>query len=124
MRNIINWFEIPAADFDRAITFYGTLFGSSLHIEHVMGIANAILPYERPGVGGAIIADPRHLPSTGGALVYLNTASELNTMLSRVETAGGQILMPATSIGPIGTIAVILDTEGNRIGLHQEPSAE
>lgn len=89
-----------------------------------MGVANAILPYERPGVGGAIISDPRHLPSTGGALVYLNTVGELNTMLRRVETAGGQILMPATSIGPIGTIAVILDTEGNRIGLHQEPSAE
>jgi predicted enzyme related to lactoylglutathione lyase len=120
MRNVLNWLEIPAIDFERAVTFYGTLLGSVIRTEEILGIPNGILPYEQPGVGGAIVGDPRHIPSTGGTLIYLNAAGELETMLSRVETAGGQILLPATSIGPMGTIAVILDSEGNRIGLHQE----
>ncbi len=120
MRNILNWIEIPAVDFDRAVAFYGTLFDSTIPTEQVMGISHGMLPYEQPGVGGTIVGDPRHIPSTGGTLVYLNTDGQLNTFLSRVEPAGGQVLMPATSIGPAGTIAVILDSEGNRIGLHQE----
>jgi len=35
-----------------------------------------------------------------------------------VEKAGGKIAMPKTQIGEAGWIAVILDTEGNSMGLH------
>lgn len=120
MVNVLSWFEIPAADFERAVAFYGALFGRPIHTEDFGGIPNGILPYERPGVGGAIVGDPRHTPSQGGALVYLNTRGELAAFLARVAPAGGEVLVPATSIGPMGTIAVIRDSEGNRVGLHQE----
>jgi len=30
MQNAINWFEIPAADFDRAVTFCSTVMGVEL----------------------------------------------------------------------------------------------
>ena len=35
-----------------------------------------------------------------------------------VEAAGGKILAPKMSIGEHGNMAFILDTEGNKIGLH------
>jgi predicted enzyme related to lactoylglutathione lyase len=38
--------------------------------------------------------------------------------LARVPAAGGTVVLPKTEIGPHGFIAHILDTEGNRIGLH------
>jgi predicted enzyme related to lactoylglutathione lyase len=42
-------------------------------------------------------------------------------VVARVEPAGGQVVVPETPIGDPGTIAVIIDSEGNRVGLHQEP---
>jgi predicted enzyme related to lactoylglutathione lyase len=120
MMNVINWFEIPSTNFERAVSFYSALFGQPLRLEQADEIPNAILPYEQPGVGGAIVGNPHYTPSAGGTVIYLNTQGQLAAFLARVEVAGGQVLMPATSLGPVGTIAVILDSEGNRIGLHQE----
>jgi predicted enzyme related to lactoylglutathione lyase len=42
----------------------------------------------------------------------------LGTPLSRVEAAGGSVVMPKTSIGENGYMAIFLDTEGNRVALH------
>ena len=30
MKNAINWFEIPATDFDRAIRFYSAIYGNDM----------------------------------------------------------------------------------------------
>jgi hypothetical protein len=57
-------------------------------------------------------------PSTKGTIVYINGGEDLNTPLSKVENAGGKIIMPKTSIGGNGFMAQFLDTEGNRIALH------
>jgi hypothetical protein len=39
-----------------------------------------------------------------------------------VEAAGGKIMVPKTQISEeYGYMAVIIDTEGNRIGLHSVP---
>jgi predicted enzyme related to lactoylglutathione lyase len=122
MHNAINWFEIPAADFERAVTFYQSILAAPIRTETIDGIPNGILPYDRPGVGGSIVADPQNQPSSGGTLAYLNAAGQLQAILERVERAGGQVLVPETPIGPIGSIAVIRDSEGNRIGLHQPPA--
>ncbi len=39
-------------------------------------------------------------------------------VLRRVEKAGGKIALPRTSIGEMGYIAMVADTEGNVVGLH------
>jgi predicted enzyme related to lactoylglutathione lyase len=57
-------------------------------------------------------------PSTKGALIYLNGGEDLSVPLSKVEAAGGKILLPKTSIGSNGFMAHIIDTEGNKIALH------
>jgi predicted enzyme related to lactoylglutathione lyase len=52
-------------------------------------------------------------------LVYLNANPDLQDVLDRVERAGGKIMVPKTQISPeYGYMAVIIDTEGNRIAFH------
>jgi predicted enzyme related to lactoylglutathione lyase len=70
------------------------------------------------GVGGALVRDPRFRPSADGAVVYLDASAGLDGCLERVKAAGGKVLMPRTDVGAPGFIALILDTEGNRVGLH------
>lgn len=118
MKNSVNWFEIPAQDFDRAVRFYGAVLNAALRHEPFNGEPQGILPYSDPGVGGAIIKREGFIPAASGALVYLNAGDDLDGMLTRVEPAGGKVLMPKTSIGEPGYIAIIADTEGNRVGLH------
>ncbi len=51
-------------------------------------------------------------------LIYLNGGDDLNRVLSRVEAAGGTVLVEKTYLSPeAGYIGLFLDTEGNRIGL-------
>ena len=120
MRNAINWFELPAQDLGRAQKFYETLLGTKLRAETFSGMEMALFPYqEGQGVGGALVKDARFRPSPDGAVVYLDTGAGLDGCLARVEKAGGKVVMPRTDIGDPGYIAMIVDTEGNRVGLHQ-----
>ena len=122
--NAINWFEIPATDFDRAVKFYETALGISMHRETFAGDPNAFFPYVRgQGVGGSVVKTDYAKPGASGAVVYINagTREQLAASLARVEAAGGAVLQPATELGEIGTIALIRDTEGNHVGLHAEP---
>lgn len=75
-------------------------------------------------VGGAIVdSGGFHKPSaTDGPLIYLNGNPDVQNVLDKVEVAGGSIMVPKTEISPeYGFMAVIIDTEGNRIGLHSAP---
>lgn len=57
-------------------------------------------------------------PSANGVTVYLDGGEDLALPLSRVKSAGGEILIPKTDIGENGFIAHFLDTEGNKVALH------
>ena len=37
MANAINWFEIPASDFNRAVKFYSDIFGQQMPASEMMG---------------------------------------------------------------------------------------
>ena len=122
MSNVISWFEIPVADMPRAKRFYSALYHvDDLHSTEMMDIQMAFLPCEvsESVAAGALCAGEWYKPSAdSGALIYLNANPDLNTMLGRVEAAGGQVLMEKTSLGEHGNMAFFMDTEGNRIGLH------
>lgn len=120
MKSAVNWFELPSIDFDRAVRFYETILGVQLHRETFNGEPNGIFPYEgEEAAGGAVIFRPTLKPSQDGAIVYLNAAGQMDAVLGRIERAGGKIVMPRTSIGDPGFIAMFLDTEGNKVVLHQ-----
>lgn len=118
MSNAINWFEIPAADFNRAIKFYSNVLNAELQQMKLGEDDLAFFPTKDNGVGGCIAYSKNHTPSTEGSLVYLNGGDDLNTPLGRVEAAGGKVVMPKTSIGENGFIAMFTDTEGNRVAFH------
>lgn len=126
MKNAISWFEIPATDLARAQKFYETIFGLTLNPLDLPNIKMRMFPLEdMMGVGGAVVdSGGFHKPSaTDGPLVYLNGNPDLQNVLNKVEAAGGKIMVPKTEISPeYGYMAVIIDTEGNRIGLHSVPS--
>lgn len=118
MNNAINWFEIPCRDLASGASFYERALDLSLKRESFMGVPHAIFPADEKGVRGALVQDERNAPSKTGTLLYLNVQGKLDATLERVEKFGGKIVLPKTSIGPNGFMAIVLDTEGNRVGLH------
>ena len=123
--NALTWFEIPSTDFDRALGFYNTVLGQSLQLTENNGKPYGIFPYDQgTGVGGAVVSDEQYTPSADSFIIYLNAQSEsrLDGILERVPTAGGKVLMPKTHLDGAGYVALILDTEGNRVGLNAPDS--
>jgi predicted enzyme related to lactoylglutathione lyase len=123
--NAISWFEIPSVDLDRAQKFYETIFDLQLIVMDMPNIKMRMFPLDdMMGVGGAVVdSGGFHKPSaTDGPLIYLNGNPDVQNVLDKVTAAGGQIIVPKTEISPeYGFMAVFIDTEGNRIGLHSVP---
>ena len=77
------------------------------------------------GIGGAVVQGPGCLPNDTGALIYLNAGSNLEMLLGRVAEAGGRVIMGRTLISEdSGWFALFIDTEGNRLALHERPAAK
>lgn len=115
----ISWFEIPAQNFDRAVKFYSEILGIKMEKSKMMSFDMGFFPYQAESVSGAVVAGEGCIPGDKGTLIYLNGGEDLNTALSKVEKAGGKVLVPKTQISEeIGYFAIFMDTEGNRVGLH------
>lgn len=127
MQNAIAWFEIPAINLDRATKFYEAIMNYRLFPMQMDNFQMRMFPVDDPmnGVGGCLVnvMDNNKPSTTDGVLIYLNANPDLQNVLDRVEAAGGKIVMTKTQISPEhGYMAVINDTEGNRIGLHSNPN--
>jgi uncharacterized protein len=120
MHNPVNYFEIPVTDFQRAIKFYETVFECRLEIKSIDGNEMAIFDggIDLPGVFGAIAYGPSYKPSKDGTRVYFSTQS-IDEVLARVLANGGQIEYPKTDVADIGFVAEFIDSEGNRIAVHE-----
>ena len=120
MKHAINWFEIPVRNMDQAKSFYENVFDTEMQLMEAMGMKSAFFPADLQdgGIGGCIIQGDGYEPSTSGAVVYLNGGEDLDIPLSKVEGAGGKVLLPKTAIGNNGFMAYFSDTEGNKVGLH------
>lgn len=118
IKNCINWFEIPAINFQQSVDFYNSIFNIEMERNFNGNYAMAFFPVEN-GIGGAIVAGPGSTPGDAGPLLYLNAGEDLNIVLSRVEPAGGRIVMSKTFINEeSGYFAVFIDSEGNKLALH------
>lgn len=117
MSNALNWFDIPVTDLDRATEFYAAILGATLHRYSAPGIEGALFPSAE--VTGTLLKGEGFIPSHDGSVLYLNGGGDLTTILDRVPTAGGTVLLDKTEIGGgRGFFAYFEDTEGNRIGLN------
>jgi predicted enzyme related to lactoylglutathione lyase len=123
MRNTMYWVEIPAKDFERAKNFYETIFDIEIGLVPMPRGKYGIFPLdmEAKGAGGAIVEGEGYEPSEKGSVIYLDRGDDLTIPLSKIEKAGGKILLPKTkngANGEFGFIAHFIDSEGNRVGLH------
>ena len=120
-RNMISWFEIPASDLKRAKAFYESIFGfelGTLQVGDSHELATFPADPDSEYVSGGIMCGEGYTPSRDGSLIYLNADPDRQVSLDRVEAAGGEIVMPKRQISDeIGYMALIIDSEGNRIAL-------
>jgi predicted enzyme related to lactoylglutathione lyase len=113
------WFEIPATDLKRATAFYESILVTKLRPENAGNHDLRVFPYEEPGVGGCLMRGPGFQPGANGPVAYLNADPVLEDVLKRVTPAGGKIVVPRTDLPEgMGCFAQIIDSEGNRVGLH------
>ena len=117
--NAIAWFAIPVTDRNRARGFYSTVLDIEMpDFPTPMGTCS-VFPQVDTGVSGSLNDFMGVQPSAdAGVTIWLCAGDDLQVALDKVEGAGGQVLSGKESIGEHGHIATILDTEGNRIGLH------
>lgn len=121
--NVVGWFEVPVSDMERAMKFYEAVFDFKLSRMQMGPLDMAGFPPvdKSPGAMGSLVcAEGHYTPSTNGILIYFTAHSgDLSNELARVEDAGGKVVQSKTLITEdIGYMAILIDTEGNRIALH------
>lgn len=119
MENLINWIEIPAMDFNRAVAFYKAILDVEITESEMFGTKMGFFPSDGTNVSGAIVQGEDYESSTKGVLVYLNGGNDLQIILNRIADHDGKVIVPKTKISPeMGYFALFFDTEGNKIAVH------
>lgn len=116
--NVPAWFEIPAADLDRAQHFYEGILEARLSREAIGDGELAVFPYAgKPNASGALMRHPQAAPSMAGTTVYLSV-EDVARVLERVPAHRGEVVVPRTTLPDgMGVFAQFRDSEGNRVGL-------
>lgn len=119
MVNTINWFENPATNFQRAVTFYKDIFGIQIKEAEMFGLKMGFFPSDGNNVSGTIVQGEDYTPSTSSPLIYLNGGADLQVFLDKVEGSKCKAIVPNTLISPeMGYFGIFLDTEGNKMTVH------
>ena len=121
LKDFVSWFEIPVYDITRATRFYSDIYNMEMEVSWNHDHAMAYFPADK-GIGGALIYGPGCLPSDTGTLIYLNAGNDMESILARIDLAGGRVIMHKTLISETaGSFALFIDSEGNRVALHEGP---
>lgn len=117
---MIGWFEIPANNIERAINFYNTILGIDIKLENLGHEKLGLFP-RTDSVNGVIIEGPKeyYKPADQGIIIYLSVETEIEYVLEKVDLAGGRIFAQKWDVGDM-SLAIFIDTEGNKIGLHKK----
>ncbi len=122
-------FEIHADDPERAATFYQQIFGWNITkwsgpIEYWIIVTG---PDGTPGINGGMLrrngAAPAEMAAVNAYVCTIGVAN-VDDVVNRIPSAGGQIAVPKMPVPGIGWLAYGKDTEGNIFGILQpEPAA-
>lgn len=117
--NPVGWFDISVSNLTRAKKFYETVFNIQLVDFPVEWGKQSAFPadYEGLNISGALV-EKEDRPANGNNTIVYFVSNDCTTEEARVENAGGKIITPKMSIGEFGFVSIIIDTEGNTIGLH------
>ena len=121
MKNLVAFFEIPAANFDRAVKFYETVLNIKLSVMDCEAEKMAFFPEENEKCPGSISWAKDFNPSKEGVLVSLYVEN-METAIAIIEKNGGKITCPKTKIEAegMGYCAQFIDSEGNKVGLYSD----
>lgn len=119
MNNPVCWFEIYVQDMDRAKKFYERVFDVQLSKLDSPGMEMWAFPMQPEGFGasGSLVKMPGFSSGANSVLVYFSCV-DCGIEAAKAVKAGGKLQKEKMSIGQYGYIALIIDTEGNMIGLH------
>ncbi len=125
--NPIVWCEIYVQDMDRAKRFYESVFEVKLEKLESPGSPEMDMwafpmNMEAVGASGALVKMDGVASGGSGTIPYFH-CDEIAVESERVVNAGGQIHTPKVSIDQYGFMALIIDPDGNMIGLHMDPKA-
>ncbi len=123
--NPVGWFEIYVQDMERACAFYEAVFGGALTPMNnpdpagFAGMEMRTFPssFESYGAAGALVKMPG-FPSGGNSVLVYFSCDDCSVEEGRAAAAGGSVFKAKSSIGENGFISLLIDTEGNMIGLH------
>jgi uncharacterized protein len=113
--NTVCFFEVPVDDFGVAQEFYTQLFGWKF--EKIPGDFRYYkIDMGSDKIKGGMTArqDSGHTPVN-----YVKVAS-VQDSLQKAEKLGAKVVVPRKPVRGVGWFAVMLDPNGNRIGLWQE----
>jgi uncharacterized protein len=122
--NPVGWFEIYVQDMPRAKAFYEAVFQGALtalanpDADTFSDMEMWAFPssMDESGAAGALVK-MAGFPSGGSTLVYFS-CEDCAVEAKRAAKHGGKVFREKSSIGDYGFIALVVDTEGNMIGLH------
>ncbi len=121
MNNAVVWFEISVNDVLRAKKFYESVFSFQLekfddpNTDMYMFSSD----YSKYGASGAIVKREGHVKGTNSTVVYLS-CEDCSVAQAKVESAGGAVIQPKFLVEKYGYCAIVIDTEGNTIGLYSK----
>ncbi len=121
-------FEIHAADPERAVNFYKTLF--DWKFQKWEGPMDYWLvttgPDDQPGINGGLMRRQGEIDGQA-VIAYICTVdvTDVDASTNTALSNGGQIALPKMSIPGVGWLVYCKDTEGNIFGMMQnDPNAQ
>ena len=126
MDHTIVHFEIPAADVGKLKAFYEGLFGWKIFKAPMGGMEYWLIytvPTDeegmllKPGVNGGMFQ--KQAQQEGLKTVNYITIENIDESLEKVVKLGGKIIMPKQQVPTVGWVALVVDPEGNQVGLLQ-----
>lgn len=116
-------FELPAKDLARARKFYQKTFGWKMEsvpemdytLVQTARVDRKGMPRDPGTINGGMAERGGPLKTTVVTVLVTN----IDATVRKVARAGGRLVRKKMSIGPMGFVAYISDTEGNVVGLFQ-----
>ncbi len=126
--NPVSWFEIYVNDMDRAKKFYESVFEVSLaNLQNPATSDKNLEMWAFPsnmktyGAPGSLVKIKGFEAGRNSVIIYFS-CKDCAVEEKRFEKFGGKVHQSKMAIGEYGFISLVIDSEGNMIGLHTPPA--
>jgi predicted enzyme related to lactoylglutathione lyase len=121
-----SYFEIQAADVQRAVAFYKSVFG--WRFTRAEGMPIEYWRIDTDGARGGVLQRPAPAPPAAqgtNAFVCSMEVADFATMAKRITDAGGTVALPKFAVPGVCWQGYFIDPEGNTFGIFQpDPAAK